>query len=321
MLPPRQTPIRGQKQDDFRRRDRYRSAGRITEGLHVVTSDSSSSPTYTPLLALPWWDRIGPFLTALVDDVSAELGVESRSLYPFLTPFVLWCWQTKALDLDRQKMFRRSRIESFVINGMPGMSRGTKNTVRGKLLRVSEVVVTEIPTTPLHGIGRSTPTPPYDAKQRAELYSWARTRGTATARRDASVLLALGLGAGLPTRELLAVRHRDVTLDGSTVRVRDARRRTVPVEDDWQPVLRRAIDTLDHDDWLFRVGRHSAASGQVAEFVRRTATDLDIRPARMRSTWLCERLAKNTPVDTLLLESGVQTYASLDRYRVFLPLL
>jgi integrase len=285
-----------------------------------VTSDSSSSSTYTPFLALPWWDRIGPFLTALVEDVSAELGVEPRSLYPSLTPFVLWCWQTKALDLDRQKMFRRSRIESFVINGMPGMSPGTKNTVRGKLLRVSEAVVTEVPTAALRGIGRSSPTPPYDAKQRAELYSWARTRGTATARRDASVLLALGFGAGLPTRELLAVRRQDVALDGSTVRVRDARRRTVPIVDDWQPVLRRAIETLDQDDWVFRASRHSAASGQVADFVRRTATDLDIRPARMRSTWLCGRLANNTPVDTLLLESGVQTYASLDRYRVFLPL-
>jgi len=98
-----------------------------------VTANSSARRTYTPLLALPWWDKIGPFLTALVDDVSTDLGVEPRSLYPFLTPFVLWCWQTKALDLDRQKMFRRSRIESFGINGMPGLSRGTKNTVRGKL--------------------------------------------------------------------------------------------------------------------------------------------------------------------------------------------
>lgn len=289
------------------------------EGATLVTSDSPAPATYTPLLALPWWDTIGPFLTALVDDVSAELGVAPRSLYSFLTPFVLWCWQTKALDLDRLTMFRRSRIESFVINGMPGLSRGTKNTVRGKLLRVSEVVVTELPTTPLHGIGRSTPTPPYNAKQRAELYSWSRTRGTEAGRRDAAVLLALGFGAGLATRELLAVRQRDVADDGSTVRVRDARRRTVLVDDQWQAVLQRALDEHDPDDWAFRPGRHSASSGQVADFVRRTATDLDIRPARMRSTWLCQRLEQNIAVDALLAQSGLQTYAALDRYRSFLP--
>lgn len=72
------------------------------KGATLVTADSPAPTTYTPLLALPWWDTIGPFLTALVDDVSAELGVAPRSLYSFLTPFVLWCWQTKALDLDRR---------------------------------------------------------------------------------------------------------------------------------------------------------------------------------------------------------------------------
>jgi integrase len=131
---------------------------------------------------------------------------------------------------------------------MQGLSRGTKNTVRGKLLRVSEIVITELPTTPLHGIGRSTPTPPYDSKQRAELYSWSRTRGTDAARLDAAVLVALGFGAGLATRELLAVRKRDVADDGSTLRVRDARRRTVPVDDQWQVVLQRALHDYDGDD-------------------------------------------------------------------------
>ena len=92
------------------------------KGATLVTSDFPAPTTYTPLLALPWWDTLGPFLTALVDDVSAELGVAPRSLYSFLTQFVLWCWQTKALDLDRQTMFRRSRIESFIINGMPGLN-------------------------------------------------------------------------------------------------------------------------------------------------------------------------------------------------------
>ena len=201
------------------------------------------------------------------------------------------------------------------------LSRGTKNTVRGKLLRVSEVLVTELPTTPLHGIGRSTPAPPYNAKQRAELYSWSRTRGTDPGRRDAAVLLVLGFGfgAGLATRELLAVRRRDIADDASTFRVRDARRRTVPLDDQWQAVLQRALDEHDPDDWAFRPGRHSASSGQVADFVRRTATDLDIRPARMRSTWLCQRLEQDIAVATLLAQSGLQTYAALDRYRSFLP--
>ncbi len=80
----------------------------------------------------------------------------------------------------------------------------------------------------------------------------------------------------------------------------------------------RWMSTTD-DDWAFRPGRHSASSGQVADFVRRTATDLDIRPARMRSTWLCQRLEQDIAVDALLAQSGLQTYAALDRYRSFLP--
>ncbi|MGG7308806.1 hypothetical protein ACQXVK_16630 [Curtobacterium sp. AB451] len=91
------------------------------------------------------------------------------------------------------------------------------------------------------------------------------------------------------------------------------------MDDHWQAVLRRALDEHDPDDWAFRPGRHSASSGQVADFVRRTATDLDIRPARMRSTWLCQRLEQDIAVDALLAQSGLQTYAALDRYRSFLP--
>ncbi|WP_193510188.1 hypothetical protein [Cryobacterium sp. BB736] len=166
-------------------------------------------------------------------------------------------------------------------------------------------------------ISRSSPTRPYSPEEIADLRSWAATQSTELRRRDAWTMLALGLGAGLATRELLELQSTDVMIgpDRSTAQVivwRD-RTRAVPLLTAWVPTLLRTVAESPPGGWLFRPGRQKAMPGQVTDFLTRSRSPLDVRPSRMRATWLNHHLNEGTPADEILRISGLKNFAALDR--------
>jgi hypothetical protein len=59
---------------------------------------------------------------------------------------------------------------------------------------------------------------------------------------------------------------------------------------------------------------------QVTDFLHRgQQTDLDVRPARMRTTWLLTHLTAGTAPRELLQIAGLENLAALDRIAGFLP--
>lgn len=296
-----------------------------------MTSDSgepgtnegtSRSSAFTPVKAADYWEVLEPVVTPVVARTVRVSGREERTLYPVATAFVLWAWQTKGMELEARRLFRRSVVEEFVHRGMGDYTRGSRATYRSLLL-VMVNAVTPV-TDQAFPIPRSEPTPPYTPAEIAELRSWAARQGSASRRRDAWVLLALGCGAGLATRELLSVRVEDVTVDQRNVQVMvwDGRPRMVPVLTAWQAPIRDAFNgsPAPSTQWLFRPGRAGVRSAQVTDFLHRGhTTELDVRPARMRTTWMLTHLEHGTPPRDLLRIAGLEHLAALDRISRFLP--
>ncbi|WP_251449378.1 hypothetical protein [Microbacterium sp. Marseille-Q6648] len=240
-------------------------------------------------------------------------------MFPPATAFALWAWQTRGIPAEMDRIFRRRLVEEFVHRGMPEFSRSSRATYRSTLLAIVEAV------TPAHDrtlpLPRSEPTPPYTIAEVASLRSWALRQGRPSRRRDALVLLALGLGAGLATRELLAVRGTDLEWRSGILHVAvwESRARLVPVLPHWTAPL---IDSLDdeRDRWVFRPGRQGVRGAQVTDFLHRgQQTDLDVRPARMRTTWLLTHLLAGTAPQELLQIAGLENHAALDRIAKFVP--
>lgn len=284
-------------------------------------SESAESDGFAPIKAARYWEALEPVVAAAVTTTARRTGREPRALYPVATAFVLWAWQTKGLELDAARMFRRRVVEEFVHRGMDSFTRGSRATYRSVLLAIMDAVTP--PSEQPFPIPRSDPTPPYSASEIAALRSWARAQGSAVRRTDASVLLAMGFGAGLATRELLSVRAGDVDVRGDDMHILvwSGRPRLVPVLPAWQPGLREALRERDPDQWVFRVGRTGVRSAQVTDFLHRGhTTELDVRPARMRTTWLLTHLQAGTPPRDLLRIAGLEHLAALDRVRGFLPL-
>lgn len=282
--------------------------------------DAAGNGTFAPRKAARYWTTLEPVVTAAVNKTTRRTGRAARSLYPVATAFVLWAWQTRGLELDAARMFRRRVVEEYVHLGMASFTRGSRATYRSVLLTIVDAVSppSELP----FPIPRSDPTPPYTTSEIAALRSWASAQGSAVRRRDADVLLALGFGAGLATRELLSVRTGDIDVraDDVQVLVWSGRPRLVPLLPAWQPGFRQAIQELGDDQWVFRVGRTGVRSAQVTDFLHRGhTTELDVRPARMRTTWLLAHLQAGTPPRDLLRIAGLEHLAALDRIRQFLP--
>lgn len=286
-----------------------------------MTIDSGRSYGYRPINALPYWDVIGAFIEDAVTDTRSATGRAERFLYPAAVAFVLWCWQSRGTPLERGRIFRRATVEEFIHLGMTRFASGSQATHRATLWLMVETLNPAEMSRSHRPLPRSEPTKPYSPQEVAALHSWATSQGTPRRLRDAIALLTLGLGAGLATREILGVRVSDLDIrnDDIHVIVWEARPRVVPVRDDWQPPLRRILSDLERPDWLFRPGRASATSGQITDFLLRSRTELDVRPSRMRTTWLLEHLIAGTPPQELLRISGLKNLAALDKITIFDP--
>ena len=286
-----------------------------------MTAKVVSPLDYRPINALPYWNTIGEFVTDAVDDTASISGRDKRSLYPATVAFVLWCWQSRGTPLERPRIFRRAIVEEFVHLGMTAYTRGSRATHRATLSLMVEALNPSEAVRVRRAIPRSAPTRPYTRDEVAALHSWAAAQGTPRRHRDAIALLALGLGAGLATREILGARVTDLDTrdDQMHVIVWESRPRVVPIRPDWQRPLRRIIGDLDPASLIFRPGRTGASPGQITDFLLRSRTELDVRPSRMRTTWLLEHLQAGTPPRELLRISGLKNLAALDKIAAFAP--
>jgi hypothetical protein len=280
-------------------------------------------PAYLPILALPYWHIIGEFVETSVTTCLPHTDRDARNLYAAAVPMVLWCWQSRGTPLEAQRVFRKVMIDQFIHLGMPGSARGSQSTLRSTLWRMTEILNPDAAPGPHRPIGRSAPTQPYSPGDIAELVSWAATQGTAVRRRDARTMLALGLGAGLAARELLEVQTTDVMIDTKGAKpeaqivVWRERTRVVPVLERWVSPLMQTLSEIPADSWVFRSGRKGSTPGQITDFLTRSRSPLDVRPVRMRATWLVEHLTHGTPAEEVLRISGLQNFAALDRHMPF----
>lgn len=276
---------------------------------------NGASESYLPSLPEADWASIRAFVLEAVDDVSAHVPYPEVSILNAIAHHVDWCVNIVGLPQSREDLFRRDVIATAVA-AMPTTQSSTRGRRRSLLLRVGEALGT-IPVLPvLPPLSAATPSTPYTVNEVDEIYRWA----TMQSERDVPsslALVALGLGAGLPTRDLTAVRARDVGGGGTFVQTAD---RVVPVLGEWTDELgiaaRRATDK---EATLFRPGA-SWSKNVVTVFVGRSLGS-GIRPStqRMRATWLVHHLSIGTPMQDLLSAAGLQSMDALVRYERFLP--
>lgn len=222
--------------------------------------------------------------------------------------------------LDEVAATRRDEatVEAFLALECRGLRAHSVGTYRSVLVRESAAKSAD------RSRYSGSPAPaPYSDVEIAALFAVARSQSSELRVRNALVLLATTLGAGLRPRELAHLQNADVAVvDGEChVLVRGPRPRLVPVLAPYDTELLAIAPSRPH--YLFRPGatRRDTKNlvGEIAQRLVRDPSDVALSTGRARSSYLCAHLERDTALYQLCELSGLEDVDSLLRYARHVP--
>jgi hypothetical protein len=279
--------------------------------------------SYTPRFAGPSWGRVAPLVRQIVREADPLLPYKATELLGPLAKLAVFA-DGEGLPAAPQAWLSPEFIERFIQVGCPAVGEATRGNYRSRLLRLREAVISPpLRTGKPVKLSASDPSRPYTTAEQAALWGWAAGQSTAALRSGCRVLLALGLGVGLDSPEVVPLRAHDVrACPGNgvvTVSVRGPRARLVVCRRRFERVLADEADRAGRPGqatYLFRPGHASRGKNTVTNFLARTAKDPKV-PAlsmgRVRSTWLVGLIDEGLPLTVIVSASGVKTLHGLSR--------
>jgi hypothetical protein len=286
--------------------------------LRNTSTRKADDGAYVPELPGDDWQRIEGFVRGVVAAVEPDLPYPTAAVLNAVAHHVDWCVSIAGLPLNRDALFRRDIIGAAVAV-MPTSKTSTQGRRRSLLFRVGEALGAIPVAPPLPPLAAASPSAPYTSPEIDDLWCWALGQREAHDL-SARALVSLGLGAGLPTRDICSVRAVDVLDGGEAVRVAGPIPRIIPVSDEWGTELALlACSVKDTGAPLFRPNV-AWSKNIVTLFVTRSLNSgLQPSTQRMRATWLVHHLAAGTPMQDLLSAAGLASMDALVRYQQFLP--
>lgn len=272
------------------------------------------------------WQVIEQFVRDAVTDAMPSSKIQAKRMLTACTRLVYWAWQSAGYDLDRQVIFRRDVISSFVAVACQHYAVSTQASYRSLLFSMSATLLTgPLRPVPTAVIPRSyDASEPYTGDEIRLLRLWAANQATTYRQVNATVLLALGLGAGLSTREIIHLRCADVQVDdqGVLVHVTGERERLVPVLGEWEaPLAALCQAAIRPTQPVFGSRRTTAANPNLVTAFLEDATDAPVRVKvqRLRATWVVGHLAAGVPAPVLARAAGLTTTDGLTRFLKYVP--
>ncbi|MEU0407933.1 hypothetical protein ABZ307_08905 [Streptomyces griseorubiginosus] len=258
-----------------------------------------------------------------------QLSYKARELLTALAQLALFC-DGEGRPGKAEVWLSREAIERFIAVGCPQVREDTRGNYRTRLLRLREIVLGgECRTGKPAKLSSSVPNSPYSRGELADLWGWAGGQPTEELRWGCKTLLALGLGVGLDSPEVIPLRVHDVRRASgaggpAVVVTRGARKREILCRRPWEGVLASAADRLDTPGtarYLFRPNCMRRGTNTVTNFLSRTQPSPHVPRlvmGRLRSTWLAELFEERLPITVIVAAAGVDTLHGLSRILPFL---
>jgi integrase len=297
----------------------------ITAMLRALLSFLTRGGTpvkYVPTFAEDRWDVVREFVVSAVAEAAASIAQPADRLIVIAAPFVDWVVNVNGYPAKTAVVFHPVIIRRYITRTDVTWSDTTRRTYRSSLMRMSEVLVGEVPlkfapTTPQNTAA------PYDDLDLHLLESWATGQSTAARRRSAGVVLALCTGAGLKANELLQTRRRDILADAGGVLVTvNPGARTVPLLARFETLLLNSIAEVEPEHWVFgspkRV-KHGISTLTTFLYDTDRGNEPDPVTTRMRNTWLITHLIAGTNMRALMTAAGVTKFEHLDQLVAHVP--
>ena len=301
-------PPEGREESDRRQPDGRARTGRGSRRLTVAEVIERFSPKRVPPAV---WSRIEAIAREWVSRFGPETPIQAVHIMGIVTQLLFWA-DGEGEPLEPEVLLHPEMIERFLAVGLPNRKQSTGANYRSVLRKVGRSILGPgLFPFPTQGIPAQDPQAPYTAGEISAQQAWVGGMVTDHMRRNAMVLLALGLGAGLRADEMSRLRGTDVARDGSVVVVHVTERniRDIPVLRSWESTV---FDlSVEVGEFLvFRPDRTYVQKGQTSNFIARCAKSAGEPPAfslaRLRVTWIVDHLVAGVPPHELARAAGVR---------------
>jgi hypothetical protein len=257
------------------------------------------------------WLTIRELVRQAVAQSWPETPYETHVRLRIATDFVLWATNEAGMDADRD-VFNSRHVDRYATVRLTAKSATSRRQETRLRLIAAGALADAVVRSLLAG---TTPVAqPYTASEVARYASWGAGLRQEWRRRNAAFILGLGLGAGLESREMKALRTADVE-DGDdlmTIHVRGANARSVPVRQFEAGEIRTALAEFETGEFLLTEHMRQAADMMAVMQVGRSHAAPNSR--RLRSTWIVSHLNSRSPLPEFLAAAGLTSTAPLLRY-------
>lgn len=277
-------------------------------------------------MAAAHWVNIREDVLTVVEKAVVKTPYAARDLMNVVGQHFDFCIRVCGYPREVEFLLRRDVVVMFInhLHATTSMTDSSLATYRSRLFRVADANIGHVqPTHRMPALRTHETAQPFTPAEVLALRRWADGQPSKIKRVDLNVLLALTLGAGLTTGEVIELCAADVTVDveGVLLHVRIGRPRVVPMLAEWEAVIADVADAAWKPDLpLFRATRTTTDSNLVANCIHKSkAKPFSVNATRMRATWIVTHLAAGTPVQALLDASGVETIGALGRFMAHVP--
>jgi len=266
------------------------------------------------------WHRIGDLVRAAVAATEPSGRYRAHTLLNCGTQLAYWA-DTVGQPMTPETLFDPETIDRFIVEGCAHLSLGSRQNYRAQLWRVGEAVLGQsiFPARPLSMGERPNPREPYCDDEITALVAWCRALPSERLRRNCLAVMALGLGAGLSSQEMIRALGTDVATDaeGVVIGVTGTRQRTVPVLERWEADVEGLASEVGKRPLVLpdrtKIRRYDLPN--LIECSRRSGRDgaPKLSPLRLRVTWIVAHLSSGTPLPVIAQAAGTK-YEHLAHY-------
>lgn len=295
----------GAYQSDSKRSVRARKALKLV--FDNIPADALEVIMTRKIRGVPADRAIEDFVRESVVLAAPHTAYSAVLLTTTATEYVLWCVRTKGWPLDPKLIWSVRAIDIYATTANLDKSDGTRSNYKGRLLRISEVLLPEQHpkrSTPLSR--RNTPKA-YTAAEMKAFRGWATQQLTDLNRDRAMLMLTLCAGAGVRPSEIPLLHHEHITVDdlGILISVPTDEPRQVPLLAEWEPWMKAVLKRRPTNERLWGPLTRRNTHNLTSAFTERSEGKPP-RADRLRHTWFAHHLYIGTPLKELYRAGGVQ---------------